>query len=333
LNTTGPFPDANNYLNADVPVALLSNFSKSLMFRFKLLDGFHPGVHFSFSTFLGNQANEYGIMVRVVGNNVEIRFHGTNEADGTKNTLHSVNHLITGAPSVTFDEFCHLVVVLDHTTNFITTYINGIRNASTNALVGGTTTTETDAGTYYGPGTTVPFYINRWANWGLGQALYDDFKFFNTALSQQEVSHYYKLTIPPPILIAPPPPAPINPTIPTLHWDYETFYDNQNAVEFTNYNVDIVDGKAVMDASTDLLLAFIPSVLVSKFSISLIFNFKALNSGDPINFIFSTYTGIPTRRQGIMLRVIDGNIEFELHGKNGPSPNFLTNTYIELMNQ
>ena len=31
-----------------------------------------------------------------------------------------------------------------------------------------------------------------------------------------------------------------------------------------------------------------------------------------------------------MLRVIDGNIEFELHGKNGPSPNFLTNTLYRI---
>jgi hypothetical protein len=103
---------------------------------------------------------------------------------------------------------------------------------------------------------------------------------------------YIKITVTSPPLPGSGPPPPTPPLIPTLHWDFETFYDNQNAVEFTNYNVDIVDEKAVMDASTDLLLAFIPSALVSKFSISLIFNFKALNSGDPINFIFSTYTGI-----------------------------------------
>jgi hypothetical protein len=206
------------YLKADVDVTFLSKFSKTLMFRFKSLEGFHPAVRFSFLTYLGNPDNEYGIVVRVVGNNVEIRFHGTNEAGGAKNTLHSVNHIITGAPAILFDAFCHLVVVLDHTDNFITTFLNGLQNASTNALVGGTTTAETDAGTYYGPGTTVPFYINRWANWGDGNALYDDFKFFNTALSQQEVSSYYKLTIPPPILIAPPPPPPIDPTIPDMHW-------------------------------------------------------------------------------------------------------------------
>ena len=83
---------------------------------------------------------------------------------------------------------------------------------------------------------------------------------------------------PPPTPPTPPPTPPINLTIPDMHWDYETSYDNINAVEFTSYNVDIVDGKAVMDTSADFLLAFIPSALVSKFSISLIFNFKALNS-------------------------------------------------------
>jgi hypothetical protein len=153
---------------------------------------------------------------------------------------------------------------------------------------------------------------------------------YDKVLTQSEVLTMYDEAqpgyIPPPT----PPTPPINLTIPDLHWDYETFYDNQNAVEFTNYNVDIVDEKAVIDASTDFLLAFIPSALVSKFSISLIFNFKALNSGDPINFIFSTYTGFPTRREGIMLRVIDGNIEFELHGKNGPSPNYSTNTLYRI---
>ena len=86
---------------------------------------------------------------------------------------------------------------------------------------------------------------------------------------------YIKITVTSPPL--PPPPPPIDPTIPTLHWDFETSYDNINAVEFTNYNVDILDGKAVIDASSDVLSAFIPSTLLSKFSISLIFNFKALN--------------------------------------------------------
>jgi hypothetical protein len=31
-----------------------------------------------------------------------------------------------------------------------------------------------------------------------------------------------------------------------------------------------------------------------------------------------------------MLRVIGGNIEFELHGKNGPAPNYFTNTLYRI---
>jgi len=115
-------------------------------------------VHFVFSTYEGIEANDYGFMVRIVSTNMYIRFHGTNNADGTKNTLHSVVQPINGAQSVINDEICHMTVVLDHTTNFITTYINGIRNASTNALVAGTTQTQLDDGTYYGSGETVPFY-------------------------------------------------------------------------------------------------------------------------------------------------------------------------------
>jgi hypothetical protein len=69
----------------------------------------------------------------------------------------------------------------------------------------------------------------------------------------------------------------------------------------------------------------IPSNLISKFSKSLMFDSKALNSGDPINFVFSTYTGFSSRREGIVLRLIDGNIEFELHGVK-QAPDYNTNT-------
>jgi hypothetical protein len=160
VNTMGSFPDPTNYLFASMPVGLLSSFSKTLMFRFKALDGFHPAVHFVFSTFLGNQENDLGMMVRVVGNDIVINFHGTNHPDGTKNTLHEATHVIKGAPSIIFDEFVHMVIVLDHTNNFITTYINGIRNDSTDALVSGTTQVELDQGTYWGGGSELQFLIN-----------------------------------------------------------------------------------------------------------------------------------------------------------------------------
>jgi hypothetical protein len=179
-------------------------------------------------------------------------------------------------------------------------------------LVGGTTTAETDAGTYYGDGATVPFYINRWADWGLGQALYDDFKFFNTALSQQEVSSYYKLTLPPP------PPI----TLPSIHWDFKTLYDNQTAAEFTNpYNIQLVDDKAVIDqAGPDYYLkANIPIELVSPFSKTLMFRFKSSTAfTNVVNFVFSTYEGDARDNYGIMIRVIYDNIQIEFGGKTDP---------------
>jgi hypothetical protein len=70
---------------------------------------------------------------------------------------------------------------------------------------------------------------------------FDDFKFFNKALTQQDVSHYCYLSLP-----APTPPTP--PTLPTLHWDFKTFYDSNRAVEFTNpFDIQIVDDKAIID--------------------------------------------------------------------------------------
>jgi hypothetical protein len=78
VNKMGSGSDGLNYLNANVPVELLSSFSKTLMFRFKAIPVFHIAVRFVFSTFLGNEINDLGMMVRVVGTNVEISFHGTN---------------------------------------------------------------------------------------------------------------------------------------------------------------------------------------------------------------------------------------------------------------
>jgi hypothetical protein len=88
-----------------------------------------------------------------------------------------------------------MVVVLDHTNNFVTSYINGVLNMSANALITGTSQTELDIGTFYGNGATVPFFINKWVTFGEGAALYDDFKFFNSALTQEEVTHYYNESI------------------------------------------------------------------------------------------------------------------------------------------
>ena len=161
----------NYYLEADVPVALLSKFSKTLMFRFKCLPDFHGTVNFSFSTDAGTGSSQAGFWTRILGSRVDAEFYGTPNTDGSTNILHSINHEITGGLPIIFDDWCHLCIVLDHTNNFVTTYINGSENVTTNALVGGSTQAETDAGTYYGSGSTMPFFINRWFTFGDGNAL------------------------------------------------------------------------------------------------------------------------------------------------------------------
>jgi hypothetical protein len=131
-------------------------------------------------------------MIRVIYDNIQVEFGGKTDPKGRTNILHGAYHAIAGGFPIIYDNYCHMVVVLDHTNNFITTYINGVLNASTDALITGTTQAELDIGTFYGNGaTTVPFYINKWATYGEGTALYDDFRFFNSALTQEEVTHYY----------------------------------------------------------------------------------------------------------------------------------------------
>jgi DNA adenine methylase len=156
---------------------------------------------------------------------------------------------------------------------------------------------ELDQGTYWGDGATVPFYRNRWVNWGSRTGYYYDFKFFNTALSLREVSHYYNLSLPD-IPSTPPTTPSTPPTLPTLHWDFKTFYDSNHAVEFTNpFEIDNLNGDMGTNQTGTryFLIAEMPSNLVSKFSKTLMFRFKALSSigllkGDAINFLFTTYT-------------------------------------------
>jgi hypothetical protein len=183
-------------LKANIAVALVSKFKKTLMFRFKSLPYFNASINFAFSTYDGDSRSQNGFMIRIINSLIQVQFHGTNGVKGATNTLHNVYHAISGGTPVFFDNFVHMVVVLDHTDNFITSYINGVLNSSTNALVSGTTQTELDQGTFYGVGaTTVPFYVNKWATFGEGNALWDDIKFFNNALTQEEVTHYYNESI------------------------------------------------------------------------------------------------------------------------------------------
>jgi hypothetical protein len=135
-------------------------------------------------------------MIRVIYDNIQVEFGGKTDPKGRTNILHGAFHAIAGGFPIIYDNYCHMVVVLDHTNNFITTYINGVLNVSADALISGTSQAEFDIGTFYGNGaTTVPFYINKWATYGEGTALYDDFKFFNSVLTQEEVTHYYNESI------------------------------------------------------------------------------------------------------------------------------------------
>jgi hypothetical protein len=191
IDQAGP----NYYLKANVPIELVSPFSKSLMFRFKSSTDFTNVINFVFSTYEGSGSDKYGIMIRVIYDNIQIEFGGQTDPEGRSNILHSAYHPITGSYPIIYDEYCHMVVVLDHTNNFVTSYINGVLNMSANALITGTSQTELDIGTFYGNGATVPFFINKWVTFGEGAALYDDFKFFNSVLTQEEVTHYYNESI------------------------------------------------------------------------------------------------------------------------------------------
>jgi hypothetical protein len=166
------------------------------MFRFKSSTAFTNVVNFVFSTYEGDDSDRHGIMIRVIYDNIQIEFGGQNDPEGGANILHSAYHATAGGFPIIYDDYCHMVVVLDHTNNFITTYINGVLNASTDTIASGTTQAELDIGTFYGNETTlVPFYINKWATFGEGTALYDDFEFFNSALTQEEVTYYYNESI------------------------------------------------------------------------------------------------------------------------------------------
>jgi hypothetical protein len=88
--------------------------------------------------------------------------------------------------------------VIDHDTDVITSYINGVGNMSTPAINAATATVqEVMAGTYYGPAgtTTVPFFINNFQDAGNGTGYYDDVKLFNKALTPSEVQYYYDRSV------------------------------------------------------------------------------------------------------------------------------------------
>jgi hypothetical protein len=192
VNQLGPY----YYLKANVPIELVSRFSKTLMFRFKSLPGFAGNTHFKFSTYEGNFYARNGINIDIVPSGIRAVFNGTNSIDhgGVRNLTGAV-HAIPGGLSTLYDNFVHLVVVFDHTDFSITTYINGNINLSTIYVNADATQEEIDQGTYFGNGPTVPFIINNINSYGDAMALYDDIKFFNSVLTQEEVTHYYNESI------------------------------------------------------------------------------------------------------------------------------------------
>jgi len=188
-------PGPLHYLRGFVPVALVSKFSKTLMFRFKSILNMDANVDFVFSTFSGDDRFALGFAVRVFNGAIETKVYGGYGPSGSK-PIYSALHPIPGYPSVIFNEYAHMAVVIDTATGFITTYINGVQVGSTNAVTAGTTQAELDAGEHHGGVSFLPFFVNKKGDGGDGNALYDKIEYFdNVALTQQDVTFYYNQTI------------------------------------------------------------------------------------------------------------------------------------------
>ena len=184
-----------HYLRGFVPVALVSKFSKSMMFRFKSIAGMDPNVDFVFSTFSGDPRFALGFAVRVFNGSIEVKVYGAYGPSGSK-PIYSALHPIPGYPSVIFNQYAHMAVVIDTDTGFITSYINGVQVGSTNAVTAGTTQAELDAGEHHGGVSFLPFFVNKAGEGGEGNSLYDQIDYFDdVALTQQDITFYYNQTI------------------------------------------------------------------------------------------------------------------------------------------
>jgi hypothetical protein len=190
VDQTGP----DEYLEATLPVDLLSKFSKTFMFKFKSYAGLDTVTDFVVSTYgFADPRYTTGFSIRIRHGEIVVTVSGL-VAGATNSTkdIYLANHQITGFPGVIFDEFAHITVVIDHDTDVITSYINGVGNMSTAAInAASATAQEVAAGTYWGNGTTTPFFINNFQDAGNGTGYYDDVKFFNSALTPSEVAYYY----------------------------------------------------------------------------------------------------------------------------------------------
>jgi hypothetical protein len=192
IDQTGP----DYYLEATLPVDLLSKFSKTFMFKFKSYAGLDTVTDFVVSTYgFADPRYTTGFSIRIRNGEIVVAVSGliTGATNSTKD-IYLANHPIPGFPASVFDEFSHLTVVIDHDTDVITSYINGVGNLSTPAINAASATfQEVAAGTYYGPPgtTTVPFYINNFQDAGNGTGYYNSVMVFNSALTPVEVQYYY----------------------------------------------------------------------------------------------------------------------------------------------
>jgi len=192
VDQTGP----DQYLEATLPVDLLSKFSKTFMFKFKSYAGLDTVTDFVVSTYgFADPRYTTGFSIRIRNGEIVVTVSGliTGATNSTKD-IYLANHPITGFPGVIFDEFAHITVVIDHETDVITSFINGVGNRSTAAINAASATfQEVARGTYYGPvgTTTTPFYVNNFQDAGNGTGYYDDIKIFNSALTPVEVQYYY----------------------------------------------------------------------------------------------------------------------------------------------
>jgi hypothetical protein len=189
-------PGPLHFLRGFVPIEFVSKFSKSLMFRFKSIAGMDPNVDFVFSSFSGDPGFSLGFAVRVFNGAIETTVYGGyNPMGGATKPIYSALHPISGYPNVIFDQYVHMTVVINTATGFITSYINGVQAGSTNAVTSGTTQAELDEGEYHAGVSFLPFFLNKHNNGGDGNARYDDVKYFNSAITQADVTHYYNQTI------------------------------------------------------------------------------------------------------------------------------------------
>jgi hypothetical protein len=189
-------PGPLHYLRAFVPIEFVSKFSKSLIFRFKSIAGMDPNVDFIFSSFSGDVRFALGFAIRVFNGAIETTVYGGyNPSGGQTKPIYSALHPISGYPNVIFDEYVHMTVVINTATGFITSYINGVQNGSTNAVTSGTTQAELDAGEYHADVTDLPFFVNKHADGGDGNARYDSVEYFNSAITQADVTYFYNQSI------------------------------------------------------------------------------------------------------------------------------------------